>query len=253
MEKLFRLDNKVAIVTGGSTGLGYAISKCFVESGAKVIITGRTDLEKGKDRIKQLGENAQYYEFDITDSSKTKDFVEKIIEDYGKIDILINNAGNHCKKLIEDMSVEEYISVLNVHLTGAFALSKEVFPYMKKCNSGSIIFQASMTSYIGMPAVAGYSTAKSGVLGLMRSLAVEGGNYNIRVNAIAPGWIDTDMFRKATENDDERFNKIKNRILLGTIGKPEDIGLAATFLSSDAAKYITGVCLPVDGGGIIGF
>jgi len=178
---------------------------------------------------------------------------DRIIAEQGPVTVLVNNAGNHCKKPIEEMSVEEYQSVLNVHLVGAFALTKAFVPHMKAQKKGSILFQASMTSYIGMPMVAGYATAKSGYLGLMHTLAVECGPEGVRVNAIAPGWIDTPMFHKATDADPERLAKILGRIPMKSVGDPMDIGLAAVYLSSDAARYINGVCLPVDGGALIGF
>ena len=157
------------------------------------------------------------------------------------------------KKYIEDMTVEDYVKVLNVHLVGAFALTKALFPHMKGQGKGSILFQASMTSYIGQPQVAGYATAKAGYLGLVHTLAAEGGPYGVRVNAIAPGWIDTPMFHKATDGDQVRLGKILGRIPMQKVGSVTDIGMAAVFLSSDAAGYISGTCLPVDGGALIGF
>ena len=167
--------------------------------------------------------------------------VDHILQDNPVLDILINNAGNHCKKPVEDMTVADYCNVLNVHLVGSFAMCKAVIPHMKKNRSGSILFQASMTSFIGQPEVAGYASAKAGYLGLMRTLATECGEYNVRVNAIAPGWIDTPMFHQATDNDTPRLKKILGRIPLNHIGDPMDIGMAAVFLCSDAARYISGV------------
>ena len=151
------------------------------------------------------------------------------------------------------MSVEEYVSVLNVHLVGAFALTKAFVPQMKELGHGRILFQASMTSYIGQPQVAGYSTAKAGYLGLIHTLTAELAEYGITVNAIAPGWIDTPMFHKATDNDPPRLAKIMGRIPAKTVGDPMDVGMCAAFLCSEAARYISGTCIPVDGGALIGF
>lgn len=249
----FSLKGRRAIITGGSTGLGLAITRCMVKAGAKVVVISIESEENGKKALEEFGDQAIYYRFDITDTDNTQEVVDKIIKEQGPINILVNNAGNHCKKFIEDMTVEDYVSVLNVHLVGAFALTKALFSHMKEQKKGSIIFQASMTSFIGQPQVAGYASAKAGYLGLVHTLAAEGGQDNVRVNAIAPGWIDTPMFQKAVEDDKERRNKIFGRIPMKKIGDPMDIGMATVFLASDAAGYITGACLPVDGGALIGF
>lgn len=251
--KCFSLEGKTAVVTGGTSGLGLAITRCMIGAGARVAVIGHSPRERVEEVLAEFGSNAVYYCFDITETEETPKIAAQIISDMGSVSILVNNAGNHCKKLIEDMSVEDYVSVLNVHLVGAFALTKAFFPHMKENGGGSIIFQASMTSYIGQPAVAGYATAKAGYLGLVHTLATEGGPYRIRVNAIAPGWIETPMFHKATDGDKPRLDKILGRIPMKEIGKPEDIGLAAVFLSGEAAKYISGSCLAVDGGALIGF
>ena len=250
MKSQLSLEGQTAVVTGGATGLGLAITKCLVSAGAKVVVLSR-HLEAGV--LDEFNGNAQFRPFDVTDTAAAAQVAKDIIKEYGSVSILINNAGNHCKKLIEEMSVEEYTSVLQTHLVGAFALTKGFFGHMKAQRKGSVIFMASMTSYIGQPAVAGYSTAKAGYLGLVHTLATEGGPFNVRVNAIAPGWIDTPMFHKATDNDPPRLAKILGRIPMNRTGEPLDIGMAAVFLCSDAARYISGVCLPVDGGALIGF
>ncbi|NMN00058.1 3-oxoacyl-ACP reductase [Bifidobacterium sp. DSM 109958] len=247
----YSLAGRTAIVTGGSTGLGLAITRCLVGAGAHVAVISYD--EESRAALDEFGDAASFYRFDITDTDRTPEVTERIIAERGPVTILVNNAGNHCKKPIEEMSVEEYVGVLNVHLVGAFALTKALFAHMKANGGGSVIFQASMTSYIGQPAVAGYATAKAGYLGLVHTLATEGGPSGVRVNAIAPGWIDTPMFHKATDNDAPRLNKILGRIPMNHVGDPMDIGMAAAFLCSDAARYITGVCLPVDGGALIGF
>lgn len=251
--KYFSLEGQTAVITGGSTGLGLAITRCMVGAGAKVVVLSFESGEQGQKALEEFGGKAVFYHFNITDTDHTQEMVDRIISEHGPVSILVNNAGNHCKKFIEEMTVEDYVSVLNVHLVGAFALTKALFPHMKEQKKGSILFQASMTSFIGQPQVAGYATAKAGYLGLVRTLAAEGGSYGVRVNAIAPGWIDTPMYHKATDEDEVRRNKILGRIPMNKVGDPMDIGMAAVFLSSDAAGYISGASLPVDGGALIGF
>jgi gluconate 5-dehydrogenase len=253
IEHLFTLKGQTAIITGGSTGLGLAITRCLVAAGAKVAVLSIENPEQGAEALAEFGSNAVFYQYNVTDTAKAQEMVDQVIAEQGPVSILINNAGNHCKKPIEEMTVEEYCSVLDVHLVGAFALTKALVPHMKSRKKGSILFQASMTSYIGQPNVAGYSTAKAGYLGLVHTLAAECGADNVRVNAIAPGWIDTPMFHKATDDDAPRLAKILGRIPMNKVGDAMDIGMAAVFLCSEGARYITGTCLPVDGGALIGF
>ncbi|MDD3369030.1 MAG: SDR family NAD(P)-dependent oxidoreductase [Lachnospiraceae bacterium] len=253
MAKYYDLSGQTAIVTGGVTGLGLAITRCLISAGAKVVAISSRSPEMAKEAIDEFNGKAVYYQFDITDTDHTQELVDKIIAEQGPVSILINNAGNHCKKFIWDMTVEDYKNVLDVHLVGAFALTKALVPQMKENGHGRIIFEASMTSYIGQPMVAGYSTAKAGYLGLIHTLTAELAEYGITVNAIAPGWIDTPMFHKAVDNDPPRLNKILGRIPAKSVGDPMDIGMVCAFLCSDAARYISGTCVPVDGGALIGF
>lgn len=249
----YSLQGKTAIVTGGSTGLGLAITRCLVSAGAKVVVVSFETEAQAESSLAEFGSQAVFYQFDITKTDQAEQLVNKIIAEQGQISILINNAGNHCKKFIWDMSVADYSRVLEVHLIGAFALTKALVPHLKTFREGSIVFMASMTSYIGQPQVSGYSTAKAGYLGLVHTLTAELAEFGIRVNAIAPGWIDTPMFRQATDNDSERLAKIMGRIPAKTVGNPMDIGMCAAFLCSEAASYINGACIPVDGGALIGF
>lgn len=150
----FSLEGQTAIVTGGTTGLGLAITRCMVGAGAKVAVLSYESREQGREALKEFGGKAVFYQFDITDTDHTQEMADRVIAEQGPVTILVNNAGNHCKKYIEDMTVEDYVNVLNVHLVGAFALTKALFPHMKEQGKGSILFQASMTSYIGQPQVA---------------------------------------------------------------------------------------------------
>jgi gluconate 5-dehydrogenase len=252
-ENAFHLNGELALVTGGATGLGFAISKCLLRAGARVVIAGIEAESALKDACAALGDGAFYRRYDVTDTKGADILVKEICAEIGDISILVNNAGVHCKKPIEETTDEDFRKVFDVHIMGAFALSRAVVPVMKKNKHGSIIFQASMTAFIGQPYVIAYAAAKSGYLGMVRTLATELSADGIRVNAVAPGWIDTPMLHKAIDNDPERKNKILGRTPTKTFGKPEDIGWAVVFLASKAAGFINGVALPVDGGALIGF
>ena len=249
----YSLDGKTAVVTGGSTGLGLAITRCLISAGAKVVVLSFEDPSQAQGALAEFGDKAVFYQFDITKTDEAQAMADRVIRECGSISILVNNAGNHCKKYIWDMTVEDYRRVLDVHLVGAFALTKAFVPHMMENRYGRILFQASMTSFIGQPMVAGYSTAMAGYLGLIHTLTAELAEYGITVNAIAPGWIDTPMFHKATDNDPPRLAKIIGRIPAKSVGDPMDVGMCAAFLCSEAARYISGSCIPVDGGALIGF
>ena len=171
----------------------------------------------------------------------------------GPVTILVNNAGRHCKKPMLDVTQEDLQAVLDVHPLGAFALTKAVVTAMLERGKGSILLISSMSAYLGMTQVSAYSAAKSAVLGLVKTLSGDLADKGIRVNAIAPGFIDTPMFRKAVETDIPRQQKIIGHTPMGCYGDPMDIGWAAVYLASPAARFVTGVCLPIDGGCSIGF
>lgn len=250
-EKVFGLDGKTAVVTGGGTGLGFAIAGCIAAAGGRVIILGRREevLKKACDSI---GENASYVCFDITRTDGVGELADRMTKKTGGVDILVNNAGIQYKKPAEEMTVEEYSEVLNVHLVGSFALTKAFLPHMRARKSGSVIFLASMCSFMGNPNLTGYASAKAGVLGLMRTFASEASCDGVRFNAIAPGWIETPMFERALGKDPERKTRILNRTPMKSFGTPEDIGWTAVYLASDASRFVTGTSVVVDGGALIG-
>jgi NAD(P)-dependent dehydrogenase (short-subunit alcohol dehydrogenase family) len=250
--KEFSLHNEIALITGGATGIGLGIAQAFIQAGARVILTSRNE-EQLKASAQKLGAQAEYRIHDITAFGRSEAFVEQIEQEIGPISILVNNAGNHQKKPSEEVSTEDFRKILDVHVLGAHKITVAVGKRMITRGHGSILFIASMASLFGIPQVVAYSTAKAGYLGMTRALATEWGPKGVRVNAIAPGWIDSEMTRKAVGMDPERRDKILGRTPLGTFGQAEDVGWAAAFLSSSAAKFITGVCLPVDGGAAIGF
>ncbi len=252
MSHPFLLKDEIALITGGGSGIGKAIANAYVQAGAKVIITGRNS-EKLEHTRQELGEQVYCYTHDITDYTHNDIFIDKLEEEVGPITILVNNAGNHLKKPSEDTSEDELTSLLNTHLVGAHSLTRQVGRRMKLRGKGNILFIASMASLFGIPGVIAYSAAKSAILGMVRTLAVEWSPHGIRVNAIAPGWIKTNMSEKALNSDPGRKQKILSRTPMNRLGEITEVGYAAQFLASDAAGFINGVCLPVDGGVSVGF
>ena len=248
----FGLNGKVALITGGGTGLGKAMAAAMVAGGAKVVIVGRRE-EPLREAAAEIGEGATWMCHDVLAYESAGPLVEKITNETGAPDILVNNAGVHLKKDPLDVSEEEFLTVMNTHITGGVALTKACVPGMRTKGGGSIILISSMTALMGMPRVIAYSAAKSAVTGLVYSLTADLAPDNIRVNAIAPGWIDTPMLRKAISGDPERERKILSRTPMARFGEPEDVGHAAVYLASPAAKFVSGVILPIDGGGAIGF
>jgi NAD(P)-dependent dehydrogenase (short-subunit alcohol dehydrogenase family) len=248
----FSLAGELAVITGGGTGLGLAIASCFLAAGARIVITGRRN-DVLQSALSELGPGADAIVHDVSALESASGLVDEIKVRHGLPTILVNNAGMHVKKTITDTSIEDFRQVLGTHVDGAFAMTRAVVPSMKVAGHGSIIFIASMSSIIGMPMVVAYSAAKAAYLGMVRSLASELGPDSIRVNAIAPGWIETEMLHKALDGDAPRKNKILSRTPQQRFGSPQDIGWSATFLCSPAANFINGALLPVDGGASIGF
>lgn len=252
MNNPFSLEGKVALITGGGTGIGLDMAKCFVQSGATVIITGRRE-EVLKEAVAEIGSSSHYVVNDVSDLSQTKTLVEIIIAKFGKIDVLVNNAGINMKKHAVEVSDEDFSRIIQTNLNAVFALTREVGKHMLERKSGSIIMISSMAAYYGIDRVAAYASSKTGIYGLVRVLASEWSQFGIRVNAIAPGFIETAMSRTAMNSDPDRKHKAMDRTPAGHFGKPEDVAWAAVYLASDASSYVTGVSLPVDGGNSIGF
>ncbi|MDP9174266.1 MAG: SDR family oxidoreductase [Planctomycetota bacterium] len=249
----FRLDGQTALITGGGTGLGFGMATCLAHAGAKVVLVGRRKEELAK-AAASIGPSATYVAHDITELDRARDLVAAAQKAAGaRISILINNAGIHLKKSAVETTAAEFQSVLTTHVCAAQALTAAVLPDMLSHGQGNILFTASMASLIGIPLVIAYSAAKSAYLGMVRSLSAEVAGRGVRVNAIAPGWIESAMLRKALAGDEARTNKILSRTPMGRFGDPADIGNAAVFLCSPAAQFITGVVLPVDGGASVGF
>lgn len=244
---VFDLAGQSALITGGGTGLGFGMAKCFVSAGAKVVLVGRRQEELDK-ACKALGKSAFPLKGDVTQLEAAPAIIDAAEELTGPITILVNNAGVHLKKPMVETSDAEFANVIQTHVLGAFSLTREAGRRMVARKSGSILFTASMTSLMGIPLVVAYSAAKSAYVGMVRTLSAELGPQGVRVNAIAPGWIASAMLEQALNGDPARKAKILGRTPLSRFGEPEDIGWAAVYLSSPAAKFVTGIVLPVDGG-----
>ena len=252
MHDIYSLNNKVALVTGGAAGIGLGIAKQFINLGAKVVITGlhQEKLDKAK---KELGENCFTLVNDVTKKEEHQQLFRYIEDEVGPIEILVNNAGRHCKKASIETSDAEFEAVIDINLNSVFSLTREALKFMILHGKGSVINISSMSALYGLPEVVAYSSSKTALLGLTRTLASEYSHTGVRFNVIAPGFIESKMFRDIMDKDPVREKKILDRTPLGRLGTAEDIGKAVAFLACDASEFITGVCLPVDGGNSIGF
>ena len=249
---VFSLAGKRALITGGGTGIGLGIAKAMVEAGAKVVITGRREQVLAT-AVDALGAQATYRVNDITDKKGIPALVKDIEDNEGPISILANNAGVHHKAMAQDTADEDFERIIQTNLVSVFALTRECARYMLARKNGSILMIGSMAGLFGIDKVVAYGTSKTALTGLVNALVTEYSTDNVRVNAIAPGWIESNMFLKAVNQDPKRKQQIVNRIAMDSFGQPSDIGHAAVFLSSEAARYITGVVLPVDGGATVNF
>lgn len=249
----FRLDGEIALITGGGTGLGLAMARRMSEAGARVVVAGRRE-DTLREAVAQCGRGAAHVVHDVTRLEEAPNLIQQATRCAGGAPtILVNNAGINLKRPAVETTEAEFASVMQTNVMGAFALTRAAAPAMLDRGGGSILFIASMASIFGIPGVVAYSAAKSAYLGLVRTLAVELSPGGVRVNAIAPGWIDSAMLQTALASDPARRDRILERTPMGAFGAPDDIAWAAVYLCSPAARFVTGTVLPVDGGVSIGF
>jgi NAD(P)-dependent dehydrogenase (short-subunit alcohol dehydrogenase family) len=242
----------IAIVTGGASGIGLAIAEKFSQHNIFPIVIGR-DSNKLKAAQDMLGKNGKTIQFDLTNLKGIPALVNDIKKEYGKIDVLVNNAGINMKKEFTQVTDEDFQTILHTNVSVVFALSREVVKVMEVQGAGSIINITSMAALYGIPKVIAYTASKSALEGMTSAMATELSPKGIRVNAIAPGFIATDMSSRALNGDEERKQKVLGRTPMGYLGKPEDIADTALFLATNSSKYITGTSIRVDGGNAIGF
>ncbi|GGG28018.1 gluconate 5-dehydrogenase [Lysinibacillus alkalisoli] len=251
IQSLFSLTNRVAIITGGSRGLGAQMATAYAEAGANIAICSRdgSACEEMAQRLtQQYGIQAYGAQCDVTDEEQITQFVTEVMRQFGKIDILINNSGASWATPAEDMPLSAWQKVMDVNVTGTFLMSKAVGQHMIQAKQGKIINIASIAGFGGTPAfmqTVGYNTSKGAIITFTKDLAVKWGQYNICVNALAPGFFPTKMSQVLIKHGQEYIMQVTP---LGKLGSDEDLKGAAIFLASSAADYITGVILPVDGG-----
>jgi len=237
-------EGKLALVTGGATGIGAAIARRFVQEGLLVAICD-VDDKNGQAMTAELGAQAHFYKLDITDEPEVSSVVDAIFGEFGRIDVLVNNAGITNDKLLIRMNTEDWERVIRVNLTGAFLMTRAVGKHMLKQRYGRIINMASVIGMIGNFGQANYAASKAGIIALTKSCAKEFARRNILVNAIAPGFIKTRMTDVIPEEIKENYLKL---IPMGRFGEPEDVANLVVFLSSEQASYLTGQTICVDGG-----
>ncbi|QKZ13100.1 3-oxoacyl-[acyl-carrier-protein] reductase [Spirosoma sp. KUDC1026] len=242
------LKGKVALITGASRGIGRAMALKFAQEGATVAFTYLSSVEKGQaleDELRAFGGEAKGYRSDASDYKAAEELINQVITDFGKLDVLINNAGITKDGLLMRMTEEQWDSVINVNLKSVFNLTKAATKSMMKARAGSIINLTSVVGIRGNAGQANYAASKAGIIGFTKSVALELGSRNIRSNAIAPGFIETEMTGEVNEKAVEEW---KQSIPMKRGGLPEDVANCAVFLASDMSAYITGQVLQVDGG-----
>jgi 2-dehydro-3-deoxy-D-gluconate 5-dehydrogenase len=246
----FDLTGRVAVVTGGNGGLGLAMARGLARAGAAIALAAR-DESKGTAAVKDLISSAprtRFYAFQASSASSCRKLIETVVGDFGACDILINNAGMNKRKPPEQITEHEWREILDVNLSSALFCAQAAYPHMKTAGRGKILNIGSMYSLFGAATVAAYAASKGGLLQLTRSLACAWAPDNIQVNAILPGWIDTDLTRRARQQIADLHDFVLTRTPAGRWGDPDDLAGAAVFLCSSASDFVTGAALPVDGG-----
>ena len=250
MTNLFDLSGRVAIVTGGNGGIGLGMAAGLAAAGAIVVIAARDGSKNANavEKLRALSAKSDALLLDVTDEAACKALIQQVGAQHGRIDILINNAGINIRKQPQQYSLDEWKSVIDINLSSAFVLSQAVYPEMLKNGGGKIINIGSMTSIFGAPFAAPYSVSKGGIVQLTKALACAWAKDNIQVNAVLPGWIDTELTIQARKDVVGLHERALMRTPAGRWGRPEDHAGVAVFLASSASDFITGAAIPVDGG-----
>ena len=247
---LFNLSGKVALVTGGNGGIGLGMAQGLANAGAAILVAGRND-EKNAAAVATLvesGSDAAAATADVTDETAVAAMVEAALSRWGRLNILVNNAGINIRKEPQELSLDEWRSVLDTNLTSAFLCSQAVYPYMAANGGGKIINIGSMMSIFGAAFTPAYASSKGGIVQLTKATATAWAKHNIQVNAVLPGWIDTDLTRRGRREVEGLHERVLARTPAGRWGQPADMAGIAVFLSGPASDFVTGAAIPVDGG-----
>jgi 2-deoxy-D-gluconate 3-dehydrogenase len=247
---LFDLKGRIAIVTGGNGGIGLGMARGLAQAGATVMVAAR-DAEKSRaavEALQRLGGAARSCAVDVTDAASVASMLRATVDAFGGVDILVNNAGTNIRKQPQEYTLDEWHAVLQTNLTSAFLCSQAVYPVMKQAGRGKIINIGSMMSIFGASFAAPYAASKGGIVQLTRAMASAWARDNIQVNAVLPGWIDTELTRAARQQVDGLHERVVARTPAGRWGTGEDMAGVAVFLASPASDFVTGTAIPVDGG-----
>ena len=244
---MFDLTGRVAVVTGGNRGIGLGMARGLAASGASVVVAAR-NAEKAASAVAELGARSAFVSLDVADESSCRAVIDQAEKRFGRLDILVNNAGTSIRKPPESYTAAEWHAVLDTNLTGAFLCAQAAYPVMKRSGGGKVINIGSMFALFGSAYAAPYAASKGALVQLTKSLAVAWAADNIQVNAVLPGWIDTELTRDARQQVAGLHERVLARTPAGRWGVPEDLAGIAVFLASPASDFITGTAIPVDGG-----
>ena len=247
---LFDLKGKVAVITGGNGGIGLGMARGIASLGAGIVIAGRNE-EKATSALQTLhdmGAEAHFIVADVTRKADCQALITETVQKYGRVDILVNNAGTSVRKVPQDLSEEEWHHVLDTNLTSAFFCSQAAHAVMAKQGGGKMINIGSMMSLFGAPYAVAYASSKGGIVQMSRAMATAWAKDNIQVNAVLPGWIDTDLTKRARQQVSGLQDSVEKRTPHGRWGVPDDMAGVAAFLASSASDFVTGTAIPVDGG-----
>jgi 2-deoxy-D-gluconate 3-dehydrogenase len=247
---MFDLTGKVAIVTGGNGGIGLGMARGLASAGARVVVAARNAAKSAAavDELRSLGGEALAVEVDVCDEASVERLMAQAVERCGRLDILVNNAGVNVRKPAQELALAEWHQVLDSNLTSAFLCSRGAYPHLRQSGAGKVVNIGSMTSLFGASFAPAYGASKGGIVALTKSLAAAWAADNIQVNAVLPGWIDTELTRTARQQVAGLHERVLARTPAGRWGRIDDLAGVAVFLASAASDFVTGTAIPVDGG-----